>query len=320
MPNRSLDMITRRRLLAGLGAAALTTINAGAARPVNCGEKTQPGPDGIFYDRNGLIIQQNCDGGDSAQREGWYWLGIWVRSYYKIGTPWPTRSLTFQQVMNKLEIGQTGTFRRNPDKWNDPEDFTRDQTLPIVAAMGVNNDSARLQRFYHELRRRNWFAQRRGDEMTTPIYRNFIARARNEKPNVLTDGASLYAAAQARIVGAIGDMDSVGNDLNLTVMLLVATVRQSSNLADKARQYYSKNRPNNYGMFLGSYRAAHGVDFDGRTSQADMERRMDSGIKAGWKPDCPRILGAFRWYFRAESGGSPGLAELYAPIVDQWFQ
>lgn len=47
-----------------------------------------------------------------------------------------------------------------------------------------------------------------------------------------------------------------------------------------------------------------------------MTARIRKGIAEGWQPDCPRVLGALRWYFRAESKGNPELAELYAPIVE----
>jgi hypothetical protein len=291
------------------------------ASPAVCGNAAPQTADAIYFDPNGLIVQRNCDGGDSAQREGWYWLGRSIRESAEIKEPWgATREMSFQGVMSQLEIGQTGTFRRNPVKWNDPSDFTRDQTIPLVAAMGVLNDVARLQRFYQELRRRNWFAQKRGDEMTTPVYRNLIARARNARPNWVTDAASLYAAAGSRIVSAHGRPDDVGDDLNLIVILLVATFRFRSGGVDSAREYYSKNRPDNYGMFLQSYRKAYGTDWEGKIPRKEMTRRMDAGIKAGWTPDCPRVLGALRWYFRAESGGCPGLAELYEPMIRKWFQ
>ena len=90
------------------------------------------------------------------------------------------RSFGYQSVMTKLEIGHTGEFRRHPTKWSDPKDFSRDQTVPLVAAMGVHDDYERLERFYRELRRRNWFAQNGRDIMTDPVHRNLVYRARNE--------------------------------------------------------------------------------------------------------------------------------------------
>jgi hypothetical protein len=273
----------------------------------------------IFFDNSGLIAQKNGDGGDSAQREGMYWLASTVREQ-QLKDPWPnSRRLQYEGVMSLLEIAHTGEFRRNPVKWNDPKDFSRDQTVPLVAAMGVRNDRDRLERFYRELRRRNWFAQN-GDLMGDPVHRNLVARARDEEPNRLTDAASLYAGAQTRLFVAKGNLDDVGDDLNMIVSFTLAAVRKPSNEVSAAREYYSKNRPDNYGMFLGAYRDKYGIDWEGKTPGDEMKRRMDTGIKSGWKPDCARILGALRWYFRAESGGSPGLAALYEPIVKRWFE
>jgi len=293
-------------------------------RRLGCSGK-EDSPNQIYFDKFGLIVQRNCDGGDTAQREGWYWFGRWVRGSNFLNQPWPIeRQFSFDRVMSQLEIGQTGTFRRHPEK-GDPNDFSRDQTIPIVAAMGVHNDNARLQRFYQELRRRNWMAQNGRDPMWDPVNRNFVARARNEDPSSLTDALFLLAAVQARIgIARIKGMDDVGDDLNMVVTLLLAAIRKPNAGVDKVREYYAKNMPDNYGMFLGSYRQQYGTDWDGKISQEDMQHLMDTGIKKGgtngWKPDCPRILGALRWYFRAESGGCPGLAELYEPIVKKWFQ
>src|SRR5262249_12740595 len=157
--------------------------------------------------------------------------------------PWAqSRTLNYERVMSQLEIGRSGEFRRNPVQWNDPKDFSRDQTVPLVAAMGVHDDGERLERFYRELRRRNWFAQN-GDIMGDPVNRNLIHRARNEEPSRITDAPSLFLAAQTRIVGAMKSLDDVGDDLNMIVTLLLATVRKPNNEADAARRYYAKNRP-----------------------------------------------------------------------------
>jgi hypothetical protein len=275
----------------------------------------------VTYDQYGLITQQDLDGGDTAQREGWYWFGTWLRENPPINERWPmNRERSYDEVLTLLEIGKTGEFRRHPDpRWAQSSDFTRDQTVPLVAAMAVHDDRDRLQRFYHELRRRNWFAQKKGDTLADPVHRNLIRRARNEKPNAITDSASLGAAVQARIlVARAKGLDDVGDDLNLIVILLMATIRESSTSVAAIRNYYAKNRPDNYGMFLGSYRRRYGVDLD--VSKEVMRDRMIKGIGGDWKPDCPRVLGALRWYCRYESNGNPGLADLYEPMVRKWLE
>src|SRR4051812_16433552 len=53
------------------------------------------GPDSVYH-RDGLIMHDGGDFGDTAQREGWYWLGVWIRS--KTDQPWvdnPPRTLSF---------------------------------------------------------------------------------------------------------------------------------------------------------------------------------------------------------------------------------
>jgi hypothetical protein len=287
-------------------------------------------PRHINYDRHGLIVQYNGDGGDTSQREGWYWFGLWVREAYSMPA-FPGRSLTFEGAMAHLEDGKSGIFRRHPTdpNWTDPNKFSRDQTLPIIAAMGVRKDGdpQRLQRLYEQLVRRNWMAQNRTDTLADPAHKNFVRRARNEAPDIW-DTLGLCFAAQTRIsVATVAGKDDVGDDLNLLLILLLATVRRPNNTPCvpipgtlSARGHYAKNRPDNYGMYLGSYRQKYGVDCTGAVGKDEMIRRIEAGIKSGWKPDAPRVLGALRWYFRAETGGSPGLAEVYEPIVRRWFQ
>src|SRR5271157_4098110 len=64
---------------------------------------TQDGSPPIFYDQDGLIVHKGLDGGDTAQREGWYWFGVWVREHL-LHEPWTTsRKLTFPEVLRLLE-------------------------------------------------------------------------------------------------------------------------------------------------------------------------------------------------------------------------
>ena len=71
----------------------------------------------IQCDVNGLIVHRtpdgHADGGDTAQREGWYWLGVWIRQ--KLNQPLPNeRYVTFQKVITLLEPGKDGVFYRHP--------------------------------------------------------------------------------------------------------------------------------------------------------------------------------------------------------------
>lgn len=116
----------------------------------------------IFYDADGLIVHHGpngeLDGGDTAQREGWYWLGVWIRLHTPGLQPWsPPRKLNFDQVLRLLEPNQDGVFYRHPKlpPWNNPRakdyGFSRDQMEPLVAAMGVWGKHDELKRLWNAL-------------------------------------------------------------------------------------------------------------------------------------------------------------------------
>src|ERR1039458_1275197 len=109
--------------------------------------------------------------------------------------------------------------------------------------MGLRGDTVRLQRFYHELRRRNWMAQKRGDIMFDPVHSNLVKRAMGLEPDGLFDALSFRAAAWARKQAAGSDLDNVGDDLNLIVMFVAAAVRAPNDGVEAARRYYTRIRP-----------------------------------------------------------------------------
>lgn len=119
-----------------------------------------------YCDSTGLLVHIDDDGtptgkfngGDTAQREGWYWLGVWLRSHTVGLTPWThARLLTFDQVIAKLEPNRNGVFYRHPTlpPWNSPYDkdwgTSRDQLVPLIAAMGVYGKQAELRRLWEAL-------------------------------------------------------------------------------------------------------------------------------------------------------------------------
>jgi hypothetical protein len=116
----------------------------------------------IFFDDDGLIIHREGglpngkqDGGDTAQREGWYWLGVWIRQNTSGLPKWPhERLLNFDQVLALLEPQRDGVFYRHPKMtpFNNPHDkkfgTSRDQLVPLIAAMGVWGKKAHLRRLW----------------------------------------------------------------------------------------------------------------------------------------------------------------------------
>lgn len=313
----------------------------GTAQPQ--AQKKEEDPDAIFYDpKTGLIVQQYMDGRDTCQREGMYWL---AESIYRreLKKPWPvSRRLSFDGAIGRLEYKSSGRYVRNPvpdnnpNKKNpaDPNNTSRDQVVPIIAALGVRiydpppvggqNGQAktRLQRVRDELERSGY----KINADLLEFHKEFIKRAFDEEPdrlNDIRDHLGAVAFRRAAKAAAKDPLDDVGDDLNIAAMFTLAAVRKPNNETDKIRTDYAKNMGDNYGMFLGSYRKEFGLEWNPK-EQYDMSRmlaRMKEGINVKkWTPDCPRFVGAFRWYNRAEAGGSPGLATLWEPILTKWFQ
>jgi hypothetical protein len=148
------------------------TIPDGCGRILSCGapctvaacfhedQEIQFAPSGSAYGRDGLIMHDNADFGDTSQREGWYWLGVRLRQ--QLGQPWvdtPPRQLTFDTVLRKLEPEGNGIFVRAPGKdpfgrptdGNDKHGTTRDQLVPLIAAMSAWGKHDELQRLWYAL-------------------------------------------------------------------------------------------------------------------------------------------------------------------------
>lgn len=116
----------------------------------------------MMCDQWGLIVHQDSsgafNGGDTAQREGWYWLGVWIRENTSGLTPWPhKRKLKFEEVLALLEPNSDGVFYRHPKQapFNNPFDkkwgFSRDQMVPLVAALGVRGRTDVIKRLWDAL-------------------------------------------------------------------------------------------------------------------------------------------------------------------------
>ena len=122
----------------------------------------------IHFDDDGLIVHDKLpdgrwDGGDTAQREGFYWFGVWIRESV-LHQPWPytrTKLKTFSEVIKKFEHktnGQPdGVFYRHPtisgfnNPWDKEWGFSRDQMIPLVAAMGVYGMQDELRRLWNAM-------------------------------------------------------------------------------------------------------------------------------------------------------------------------
>lgn len=137
---------------------------SGASADVDCfheREQIQFAPSSAPFGRHGLIMHDDLDFGDTAQREGMYWLGVWIRQN-ELKRPWvdnPKRELSFEDVIQKLEPRRDGVFLRAPGKdpfgrpsdGNENHGTTRDQLVPLIAALTVWGKHDALQRLWNAL-------------------------------------------------------------------------------------------------------------------------------------------------------------------------
>src|ERR1700687_4694945 len=96
------------------------------------------------YDSNGLIVQTDGDGGDTAGREGDYWTarGLIEQTTHTVFIT--NRKDTLNDVLTLLQV-RPGVYVRNPVGYNDPKDFSRDQTVPLILAMGEAQEYKQLR-------------------------------------------------------------------------------------------------------------------------------------------------------------------------------
>lgn len=233
----------------------------GVGSPIASSAKPESYPS-IHYDEDGLIVHKkglngSLDGGDTCQREGWYWFGRWIRE--KMQDPWPIkRERTFAEVVGLLEPKSDGIFYRHPKlaPWNNPYDkdygFSRDQMLPIMAALGVWSQSDAslgepLRRLWNALPQDQlggtkhtfngswWPSDQYGrlvytGDIVGPATINLYRRALNQDPMKANDGNGPNGERELAVnvalrLDAAKDRDNTGDDLNLIIMLLLASFR-----------------------------------------------------------------------------------------------
>jgi hypothetical protein len=268
------------------------------------------------------------NGGDTAQREGFTWFGIWLLQ--KLGIqPVVIPTLGWFDAIKLLEDPQKpGEFRRHPNpdprwKWNDPTIFSRDQQTPIVAALGALGPSQTLQRLWSAFDGRGRICQN-GDAGGLD-HQNLFFRAlhaqnlRAGQQQIEAFGEFLLAVMAASIAGrGAADPDDVGDDLNFVVNLSAAAAPQWRPTKTSASTIleYVKTRPINYGCYLEQYRQLHKDLLHDKKMMISRIREIMAGDA---KPECHPIVGALRWYFRAEVGAPWGPAALYEQVVTTIF-
>lgn len=237
------------------------------------------------YDENGLICFKRpdgyLDGGDSAQRAGFYCSGLFLSGSPNEGVK------AYLDMADKLIVN--GKLVRNPrpgdssPKWNNPRDCSRDQYRPMIIAAGLYGLPEVVDVLTSNIKA--WTFP--NYDVCLPNYYNEITRARygNSRPVTGLGEACNRFDVRIRLSKSAKDPDDVGDDLNLLLSLAQGVyVNPNETSIANAKEYLSK-RPTNYGC-----------------------------TKLGHKDP---VIGALAWYFRADErgDGNPEIAGAWCPAI-----
>lgn len=271
----------------------------------------------MYVDAYALIVQRDSDGGDTLQREGMYAFGKWLRYNRSTNTAVvedvPDKDRDPKQVMDRLEV-KPGIYVRHPDpkQWySNPNTTSRDQLVPVFAYCAAHEDYPRLGRLFWASLKRGFFAQntiraganqnerkvpdtllghlslfiRAGGYWTAPFYPWLLVTDSVSLAGTLLQQIPIhYVTASGKLrFKELRDVD----DNNSIIQMLVAAHFKPTPISWLNRQVYAYTRRPNYGnTVLG-------------------ERNP--------------VMGALAWYHRAEAGGNPEMAELYRPLINEYF-
>lgn len=279
-----------------------------------------------MYLKNGLIVQKDNCGGDTAQREG----------FYAITQPLvDVQKLSYELAIRKLEPNKDGNWIRNPDTHPDPNDFTRDQQTPNILAMGINKLIRPLYRMFKAQVKRFGLTQRK--ELVSPEFINLYIRS-FAYSNILLK----IALAVTYPILLIGDLFTLLNTLNIVYWRSREVGKIRKFLGDKVHWIFKQGEPSNhegvpqdvYGAgnvgvdlnhlvilrsteiyptpisFLAKYiyfkyRPSYKWSYENDTEKAYID---DSQIGAAYALDR---------YFRPETGGNPELAVAWKPFINK---
>jgi len=234
----------------------------------------------MYLDRNGNIVQSNMDGGDTAQRTGFLESALRIRDLLGIGCSNIKEKIKpwdFQTQWPTLM--DRGQLIRNPINWNDPKDTSRDQTTPMIIAFGLNRMDIQIKSI---MPRGFMLNKYQNADIASPDNMAVIDRALGIKPSWLGDYWA-YWGIKLRCSQAAKNPDDVGDDLNCLIESVYSSLVFPTAQSTKNLKFYLNNRPINFGV-----------------------------SKLG---HIDPVVGALYWYFRADAGGNPELAEAWEPII-----
>ena len=189
----------------------------------------------MFLDINGLIVQRDMDGGDTAGREGDYWFAHVLNN----------ESLDLVRFNKNLQLLQVepGVFIRNPINYNDPKDFSRDQTVPLILAMGEMKEYGTLKLLFKK-QLLNFGRYQNGDIGLIGDLGYYIRAFKMWYlyPILILGDAQLLVNSIIRCIKG-RNYDDVSDDINHTLGLLQAQNTYPTPVSWLARKVYKHFRP-----------------------------------------------------------------------------
>ena len=226
----------------------------------------------MYLDSNGLIVQSTGDGGDTLQREGFWFEGAHLVDM----EPFKPPMKSYNEALTILSTPKGFVRYPNPP-YNDPTDTSRDQLVSNIRACGYYGYNDVLKVILRDVLK-NFSRFPNGDIAFINDYGRFIRsfRAWYLYPLLFLFDLPLIVNSIIRCIAG-HDSNNVGDDVNHIGDLTQAQNIYATPTSWIARLIYKHFRP----AFTGTNGAQYALD----------------------------------WYFRAESGGNPEFALLWAPIV-----
>ncbi|MHA2064109.1 MAG: hypothetical protein ACXABY_06985 [Candidatus Thorarchaeota archaeon] len=210
----------------------------------------------IHFDRHGLITEQDGNGGDSANRMGlWVWL-FWMQQK-TFANDEPTKLFAdvkaeFIHAVSILEP-HPFVFIRHPDsaadandkdsrdfaKWNDWNNFSRDQWLPLVTGIGLT-DGDKFRRIISTTLKRHGTLSN-GDVLGPSHWAHIYRLARRQQRISLGKKLYLYFADSFGFLGFfLGSFKRGTSDTLVGFMLLLTAYKIHPTLVSKFTLWFVK--------------------------------------------------------------------------------
>ena len=270
----------------------------------------------MYVDSYALIVQRDGDGGDTLQREGMYAFGKWLR-YNQAGNTVVIADEPARRdpaaVMDKLEV-KPGIFVRHPDpnKWySNPATTSRDQLVPVFAYCAAYEDYPRLWRLFKAAVKRGFFAQN-----TT---RAGAGHKANKMPDTMIGHLGLFIRAGGYWTVPFYPWLIVTDSVDLLGTLIQQIPVHWEQTKRRLRFYEPRDVDDNNAIIqhlLAANFKPTPISWLNRQLYATTRRINNGNIHLG---ETNPVMGALAWYHRSAGGGNPEMAELYRPVVEEYF-